>query len=187
MEIVLIVGKSNAGKSTLVRGLSGAGQVVRPHPDVKNTALLIWSPKTIERTLVLDGSVNEGALYQIVDAEEYPKGATTSPSHLRNLLDLYSVDNEPYSCTRAIICISASITPRKRPVGWTLADYERVINGGGLVGHNVTHTISLIKDGTQHNKLININAAGLNQIAIAGAPNPPNLVAEAARRFIGLV
>ncbi len=183
MEIVLIVGKSHAGKSTLVRSLCGIGDANYNHPNEKNTVLLHWLNCSNHRTFVMASSVNEGACYPFEDGISYPGGNTVAPGHLREVLDKYGAAPIESHCTKAILCISTT------PAGpcWNIADYEQVINAGGLGGHNVTHTISLIKGGTPRTQLININSAGLNQIAIAGAPNPPNLVAEAARRFIGLV
>ncbi|MFM2349818.1 MAG: hypothetical protein RIR04_784, partial [Pseudomonadota bacterium] len=113
---------------------------------------------------------------------------TISPWHLEHVLDLYSVANSVTHCDRAIVCISASIPGVNKSIGWTLADYERHINSWSG-NHHVSHTISLVAQGVGGvlANLINIHSAGPNQIAIAGAPNPPNLVAESARRFIGLV
>ena len=132
MEIVLIVGKSDAGKSTLVRHLSGLRNCYIGHANptwaVKNIAALNWAQGStgmyaIERTLCLHSSINEVV--------------KIAPECLKSILDGYQ--NNP-ACTRAILCVSLTKLPR-------IVEYAKVINAVGF-GHQVKHTVYLSADNT---------------------------------------
>ena len=130
MEVILIVGKSKAGKTTLVRHLSGLYYGYNRHANptwaVKNIADLNWAQGSTgryasERTLCLHSSINEGV--------------TIAPNDLKSILDGYENN---HACPKAILCISLS-------EDLTVADYATVINAVGF-GHQVTHTVYLSAD-----------------------------------------
>lgn len=172
MKIVLIVGKSHAGKTTLIDGLCGKCVAANHHDDIRNTRELFWgNPPTIKkRTLVMASSLNEDNLYCQCVSRVFTKGArlgqtkypnkpinTVAPWQLHQFLDLYDQPGNLTQCSRAILCINASVGQ----AGWTLQDYETEINNVGLGAHSVTHTISLFNGnytGPGH-QLINISPA----------------------------
>ena len=136
MEVILIVGEQNAGKTTLVRSLSGIGGARYTHPDIRNTATLEWTNGAQHDVFVIARSINEGRYYPFVLGSAHTNEQTIAPWHLSGVLDQYGHQNS--NCAKAILCIRATITTQ----GWTLKDYATAINDPKFP-HTVTHTVRL--------------------------------------------
>ena len=205
MKIVLIVGESDAGKTTLIRSLSGMWIGANDHPNVRNARSLSWGPPPPQnmQTLIMASSLNEGNWYHVNANRVFTRGVrlaqanrptqlidTVAPWQLRQLLDLYDQRGTSTLCVRAILCINASVSER----GWTVQDYQDEINNVGLGSHSVSHTISLFNGNyTGHgHQLINISGASHLAISQTGrpkrgpAPLTPAAVEAQARAHIHL-
>ncbi|WP_139257538.1 hypothetical protein [Natronohydrobacter thiooxidans] len=190
MEVVLIEGYANAGKSTLVRCLSGIGNAQHIHANCRNVLQLDWiNPKKKQNTLVLASSLNEGITQ--ADAEEYTPvsteslGAAIPPWQVEDLLDSYQATCQ---AEKAILCISATALIRNK--NWNAQAYADHItnNNGGFGKHPVTHVVSLTSNPVP---LPLFNAANNLMIPAAQFPARPNITRNAlafqVRPFINLV
>jgi energy-coupling factor transporter ATP-binding protein EcfA2 len=178
LNVVLIIGASNSGKSTLVRLLSGIGKGVHRHPSAKNISLLNWgSPLCLERTLCLISSLNEGSTYSPKDTHRDLSSNSynsVAPWDLVRLLDLYD-QNDEYRCSRAILCISTTVKTRY----WTADDYATTVNNGSVVNHAISQCIFL---GPKPETVVNCS----KHIQLDAAPHPRNDVAAAVRLAVQL-
>jgi len=140
IEIILIVGDSNAGKSTLVRCLTGKSRDSHRHLNAsKNILSLEWKSQNKEiPTLVLISSLNEGDSYRWTSFGQYvrPNGVVKiHPKDFAHFLDGY----ERHGARKAILCISSG----ELASGWQLADYLSEIKSWPNNSHKVTHTIEM--------------------------------------------
>ncbi len=176
MDIVLIVGDDNSGKSTLVRCLSGLGRGNHKHPSDKNVALLNWgNPLHALPTLCLISSLNEGNLYNgtRIGSLPVPFGAvnTISPHDLDPILTEYQ---NKLKCSKAILCISTSVKVK----GWGFGDYMQLVNNGMIGPHRVSAILGLGTAGP--------SIPSVPYFSLPSAPHPRNDVAAQARGGIGL-
>ena len=176
MDIVLILGDDNSGKSTLVRCLSGLGRGNHRHPSDRNIALLNWGAGKVPLyTFCLISSLNEGKAYpgsRITNNPKMPFGNenTLSPSDLDAILTSY----ERAGCTKAILCISTT----KEKTAWPSAEYLSLIAGGMIGQHRFSAIIGL-----------DIADPGVAQVPFFRLPraqHPRNDIAANARLRIGL-
>jgi energy-coupling factor transporter ATP-binding protein EcfA2 len=176
MDVVLIVGGDNSGKSTLVRCLTGLGRGSNKHPSDRNETVLNWGTPTVSlKTFCLISSLNEGIFYlgsRISSNSALPFGRenTIEPSDLTPILDAYSLRG----CSKAILCISTSVSR----VGWRLADYSSLVAGGMIGQHRVSAVLGL--------GVANPNFGAGAFIALPSAPHPRNAVAALARQSISI-
>ena len=186
MEIVLIVGRDGAGKSTLVRGLCGVRDGRNIHPHSTNVVVLKHSDGFEHRTFLTVSSINEADendRYEFEKDKEYENGRTVAPWHLRDVLDKYSQKNSETACSKAILCINTNVATQ----GWTLNDYAAVINDPTF-SHTITHTVRLAVGNPP-----TINPAATFQNVpdkwfYRGNPaTPRNQVAADVRNHIGLI
>jgi energy-coupling factor transporter ATP-binding protein EcfA2 len=182
MEIVLIVGKSNAGKSTLLRSLTGLGRGSNFHFDARaarNVADLHWGAgvdenPTAHKTVCINSSLNEepGVIY---------------PNDLGQILTHYE---EQHRCSKGLICISSS-----KKI--SLAEYKAAIESAGFA-HTVTHIVILSADNPRdqderHAMFIEGAETTLFSRFAQIAPQnfvdvvPRNSLAARVRKVIGLV
>lgn len=176
MDVVLIVGEDNSGKSTLVRCLTGQGRGNHKHPAPLNIAKLNWGPQNVTlKTFCLISSLNEGVLYTIPRTQGGKSGSlrkenTIAPADLEVILDRYV----GIGCTRAILCISATVSAP----GWEMDDYLRLIVNGFIGQHQIA-------------SLIQLGAAipgppAVPSFVLPKASHPRNDIAATARLNIGL-
>lgn len=138
MEVVFVVGGHNAGKSTLVRSLTGAGQNWNDHiaRGARNVHDVEWTSGR-KKTLVMVSSLNEGN-----DHAQYRPGVWRRPGtnlvaagDLSDFLDHY----QTLGARRAILPISLSV----RHAGFAASHYQAVMTGGSIGAHPVTQLIAL--------------------------------------------
>ncbi len=166
IDIYLIVGNSNAGKSTLVRSLAGKGQDVHTHPSLSNVLTLDWashqsSPIQPKLTLVLHGSLNEGEIIP--------------PGDLNNVLNDYK---QQHHVERAILCLSTTVT---NPAAAAYFPMRTFIASN----HSIARVIAL-----QDNVGNPPNQSFLPQTLVHANPfpfTPRNRVAAQARGRIGII
>jgi energy-coupling factor transporter ATP-binding protein EcfA2 len=208
IEITLIIGDSDQGKSTLVRCLTGKSQDMHQHTHPKNVVPLDWVlgkslTKTYE-TLVLISSLNEGRKYTTVGVKAYQSLAgvvAVHPADLEDMLDDY--DSLKITSTKedslgkvnspkkAILCISSSVNNTVRYPRWTLADYHNVMTDPIFAAqYPVTNVVHVGKVTIGHaliwpNPMVPRHA--LAPIIVPGPLVAANTVAQAARTPIGLV
>lgn len=186
MEIVLVIGDSNQGKSSLVRCLTGKSRDLHDHPNPKNVLLLDWNqPGSTENTLTLISSLNEGTKYPNTGVQSYRSPIGTGAIHpldLGDMLDDYLQllsDNEQKVATKAILCVSNSVPT----IGWQAIDYFNVLTNPNpqnrLIQHAIIHTVLI---GHQR---VNLNWP--NQTIVPGRGTPVNTVADQARTQIPIV
>jgi GTPase SAR1 family protein len=192
MEITLIIGDSDQGKSTLVRSLTGKSRDRHQHQHHKNLVSLDWisansSPQTHD-TLVLISSLNEGTKYTNVGVKAYRNlagVAAVHPDDLEDMLDDYDSLGNPLP--KAILCISTSVSTRD----WKLAEYHlAMINGSFPSKHPVTKVVHVGRVTVGRalawpNPMVPRHA--LAPIIVPGPLVAANTVAQAARAPIGLV
>jgi energy-coupling factor transporter ATP-binding protein EcfA2 len=160
VEVVLIVGADNSGKSTLVRSLTGLGRGSHDHASPRNVAKLHWiDVNRPMETFCLISSLNEGKLGQ---------RGTVSPRDVAALIDQYETSASS-PCERAILCVSSSV----QNFGWTVHDYFKV----GFGSHTLRNVIVLGAATVQFS----------NPIVLPGAPHERNRVAASARQAIDLL
>jgi energy-coupling factor transporter ATP-binding protein EcfA2 len=195
MEITLIIGDSDQGKSTLVRCLTGKSRDRHQHPHQKNIVSLDWisanSSTQTHETLVLISSLNEGTKYTNVGVKAYRNlagVAAVHPDDLEDMLDDYvslkitSTKEDSLgkvnSPKKAILCISSSVPTQE----WKLDDYHSVMTDPIFAGkHPVTKVIQVGK------VTIGQTLSWPNSISVSGPSQPANTVAQQARTHIGLV
>lgn len=190
MEIILIEGKANAGKSTLTRCLTGIGYTNNQHPNCMNVLLLDFTGPTSKRkTLVIPKSLNEGISQDDAAAwqEQEIKSAATAipPWQVATLLDAY---HRVCGAEVAILCVSATALASNSQ--WNAKAYANFLsaNNGQFGTHPVTHIVSL------NNKLNSLPLFAYAAIAnitsrqFAAAPQiTRNALAAGVRQFIQLV
>ncbi|SFS46054.1 hypothetical protein SAMN04488040_0438 [Sulfitobacter marinus] len=191
IEITLIIGDSDQGKSTLVRCLTGKSRDMQSHPHQKNIVSLDWvlpnPPTQTHETLVLISSLNEG------DRNNNTKNTTVAiqPADLEGILDIYGSPKIPQTkeetLARAILCISSSV----RAPGWTLADYHNVMTAQRFAGRYPVTNVVHVGQVTIGHALIwpnpTVPGQRLAPIIVPGPLVAANSVAQAARPQIGLV
>jgi hypothetical protein len=202
MKVILIVGKSNAGKSTLVRSLSGLGQGsnAHSHPPLFPNQSPVQNDGAVANIVDLDWRIQEHPNFERITTLCVNASLNeTNPPLLPNALVSILTDYEKvYGCKKAIICLSAS----RQAANISLAAFDPVITGHNFAqsGHQITHTV-FISAGTNA-------AGGMPQLAIfnhcapleiyRGDPpawaqngNPPtrarNDIAQTVRNHIDLV
>jgi len=192
MEITLIIGDSDQGKSTLVRCLTGKSRDMHQQAHLKNTVSLDWisantSTQTHE-TLVSISSLNEGRKYTTVGVRAYRSLAgvvAVHPADLEDMLDYYDSLGNPLP--KAILCISSSVPTH----GWTLYNYHSAMISGSFPSkHPVTKVVHVGQVTIGHaliwpNPMVPRHA--LAPIIVSGPSQAANTVAQAARPPIGLV
>lgn len=181
IQVILLIGQSHSGKSTLCRCLTGKSydehiHTGQPNRNIMNLTWLVNGQPSPEKTLVFQSSINEGQRYQGTRFNPDIPANTISPADLIIALDRYAI----YSgAVRAIIPISSSVD-LNRVTGWNVHDYENHINATWNGAHIVTHVIHL----DQHDTITIHPAATLN------IPNPRptiNSTAMLVRNFINLI
>ena len=180
MDIVLILGGDNSGKSTLVRCLSGLGRGNHRHPSNTNVAQLNWgNPVQPLGTLCLISSLNEGTLYpgtRIVEANgviAFGANNTISPGDLETILTAYVGEG----CSKAILCISTSVQVQ----GWSFTDYLALVANGKIGQHRVSAIIKLVAVPPNV-----VTVPTVPTFAFPGAPHPRNDIAAGVRQSICL-
>jgi energy-coupling factor transporter ATP-binding protein EcfA2 len=198
MEITLIIGDSDQGKSTLVRCLTGKSRDRHQHPLHENLVSLDWisanSSTQTHETLVLISSLNEGRKYTNFGVKGYQSLSgvvAVHPDDLEDMLDDYGSlkitstkedsSGEVNSPKKAILCISSSVlTPY-----WTLADYHKVMIAPRFAGkHPVTKVVHVGKVTIGHT-LSWPNS--IHPLRVRGPLATANSVAQLARPYVGLV
>lgn len=173
VEITLITGGSNVGKSTLTRSLTGQARVMSIHPNPKNVIDLAWAhPNNIVSTAVFGSSLNEGRPYKwskVWNENSGTRSTTIHPSDINAILDAY--ENKS-SVQKAIICVSATLGLS----GWRLNDYVYELQNGP---HHINHIVQI----GELSGLI----SGLTPIFLPNRPTTPNLVAKQCRSAISLL
>jgi len=184
VEVVLILGCSNAGKSTLVRSLTGIGSKPRGIPVSENVALLNWlgMPGWFPRwTLCLASSLNEGHRQNELVRD------TIKPRKLLDLRDKFEAAMQKRAHPEfsdghlmAILCVSTTV----QVLDWAAADYLDMIEGGGLKPHCIKAFVEITdKCGTNLTARLK-SISPLSQVPTA--PRPRNACAERACLGIGL-
>ena len=143
MEIVLIVGKSHAGKSTLVRSLCGLGQGsnAHSHPPLFPNQSPVQNAGADANIVDLDWRIQQHPNFErIITLCVNASLNETNPPLLPNALVSILTDYEKvYGCKKAIICLSAS----KQAANICLTAFDHVLASQQfhLSGHTITHTV----------------------------------------------
>lgn len=183
MQIYLVAGTANSGKSSLIRCLTGKGNDRHLHPDGLNQKQIAWTTNgqtSTENTLVLNSSLNEPYPKPI----DPPRGLQNGIYAHNNIhpLDLPLVLDEyrKIGVLRAVLPISLTVS---RP-DWTLLDYIYALQKHAT---NVTiHSIAFTS--TPHSQLISAIAQNVPHLKHTIQVNPAiNICAKNVRGIFGIV
>jgi len=145
MDIILIEGPGDSGKSTLARCLTGIGKANFQHPACVNVLLLDWQGQpNPKKTLVLPHSLNEGLTP--VEALQHSEHSTSRlrkpvpPWRVGDLLNLYALH---CGAEKAILCVSTTVLANNPQ--WSAQAFAGWLqnNGGSFGSHPVTRVVSL--------------------------------------------
>ena len=211
IEVVIVEGASDTGKSTLVRGFSGIGRrKTSVHPHETNVVKLAWNfgnAVRIHETLIWESSLNEGDNHSQYQCGDFAKQgiALVAPRDLSVFLDAYEAlgknSVEIGRVRKAVLVISTTENSRN----FTASDYASQISAKGKIrdgngkvtAHRVTDLVSLRASRSKPNILErHLNAASVEKTIAYVAPSgailksklyPRNLVAQRVRGGIGLL